>query len=201
MAEDNEITKTRFTLIQRLKNQSDEEAWQHFTTTYERYIEVVLYKVGIPTNEITDLKQDILLKLWKKIPEFEYQPEKGKFRSWLWIMIRNTAYQHLSSKKSSDERTNRYFQAVDSSNPQASPELEDLAQREWKAFLTYQAMETLRGKFADRNIEMFEAFLKGTNKDSLAKKYDIQRNTVTRVINRIKERLIIEIANLRRELE
>ena len=89
-----EMDATRHTLIRRLKDQHDENAWELFTQTYSNYIEVVLVKVGIPRQEVVDLRQDILLKLWEKLPDFDFDQVKGKFRSWLWTMIRNTAYNH-----------------------------------------------------------------------------------------------------------
>ncbi|MFC5049729.1 RNA polymerase sigma factor [Rubritalea spongiae] len=192
---------TRHTLIQRLQDQKDEQAWETFTQTYASYIAVVLAKVGIPKHDINDLKQDVLLKLWQKLPAFDYNSQKGKFRSWLWLMIRNTAFNHLSSQHKQQERVELYFTSDDQSNKEISPELEKLMQEEWKAFITLQAMTALRGKFAEKNIEIFRESLKGTPSDELAERFNIKRNTVNRVVSRIKERLIIEVARLRQDLE
>ncbi|MGJ8672665.1 sigma-70 family RNA polymerase sigma factor [Rubritalea sp.] len=192
---------TRHTLIQRLKDQNDEQAWETFTETYASYIAVVLVKVGIPRHDLNDLKQDVLLKLWQKLPDFEYNATKGKFRSWLWLVIRNTAYNHLSSKLKQEQRVELYFTKDGCTNNELSPELEALMQEEWKAFITLQAMDSLRGKFAEQNIEIFRESLKGTSSEELAERFGVKRNTVNRVVSRIKERLVIEIARLRQDLE
>ena len=192
---------TRHTLIQRLKNQHDENAWQTFTDTYSSYIESVLVKVGMPKNEVVDLRQDILLKLWEKLPEFDFDKTKGKFRTWLWTMIRNTAYNHLSSRHKEEERVQRYFSDAQEDNSELSLALEELMQEEWKAFITARAMGSIKEKFAEQNIQMFREFLKGVDTNTLAEKYEVKRNTVNRVVSRIKERLTIEVAVLRKELE
>lgn len=192
---------TRHTLIQRLKSQEDEQAWETFTETYGSYISAVLAKVGIPQHDVNDLRQDVLLKLWQKLPEFDYDSKKGKFRTWLWLVIRNTAYNHLSSKHKQEKRVDLYFTKSESTVSEISPELEALMLDEWKAFITLQAMESLRGKFAEQNIEIFRESLKGVSSEELAERFKIKRNTVNRVVSRIKERLVIEVARLRQDLE
>ena len=192
------INQTRHTLIQKLKNQYDDSAWETFIETYQNYIIMVLVKTGVTQADINDLKQAVLLKIWKKMPEFEFEPNKGSFRSWLWKVMQNTVYNHFSSRKNEAERIKKYFELKDGS---AKPELIELISNEWKDFLTDKAMQNLKGKFADRNIEIFEVFLKTGDRNAIAEKYDLKLNTATRIINRVKERLIIEIANLRRELE
>ena len=66
---------TRMTLIQRVKNNLDETSWEDFTETYTPYIMAILHRSGIPHNQVEDLCQDILLKIWKSIGNFDYNPE------------------------------------------------------------------------------------------------------------------------------
>ncbi|WP_425609287.1 RNA polymerase sigma factor [Thalassobacterium maritimum] len=76
------MESTRYTLIQRVKDPKNGHAWTSFVEAYEGYIDAVLLRVGIGRDEAKDLGQEILLKLWKQLPSFDYQPNRGKFRSW-----------------------------------------------------------------------------------------------------------------------
>lgn len=191
------MNTTRFTLIHRVKDPSNEEAWKIFSEAYEGYITAVLQKVGIGRDEAGDLRQEILLKLWKQLPDFDYEPDKGKFRTWLYQIIRNTAYTHMKSCHSARQRNERYFQE----NQDGPDQLDQLLRDEWKAFICQKALDNLREAFADQSVEIFEKTLEGGDVSELAASYGLKENTVYRIKNRVKERLIVEVRRLRHELE
>ena len=80
---------TRMTLIAKLRNQHDEKSWEEFIHFYQKYIQVLIVKDGVPSKDVDDLTQKVLLKLWKNLPEFNYQPHKCKFRSWMRVVVGN----------------------------------------------------------------------------------------------------------------
>lgn len=191
------MNTTRFTLIQRVKDPLNEDAWQAFSDTYGVYILAVLQKVGIGRDEAADLRQEILLKLWKRLPDFEYELDKGKFRTWLYKIIKNTAFTHLSARESRQRRDDRYIQE----NEANADGLEELMRDEWKAFICQKALDNLREVFVDQSVEIFEKTLEGCGVSELAESYGLKENTIYRIKNRVKERLIVEVSRLRHELE
>lgn len=188
---------TRYTLIERVKNPDNQNAWQTFTETYAGYIKAVLIKVGVSIHDVNDIRQEIILKLWKKLPTFEYEPKKAKFRSWLYQVIRNTAYTYLSSQGAKERRDDSYFHEAG----EHTTKLTEMMEKEWKSFICEKALNNLRGVFNEQSIEVFEASLKGRSVKDLAKYFKIKENTVYRIKNRVKERLILEINLLRDDLE
>ena len=74
--------KTRLTLIERLRNQYDDSAWDDFSSTYKDYIYVVIIRMGFNPQDCEDLHQQVLLKLWNTLPDFSYDKNK-RFRSWI----------------------------------------------------------------------------------------------------------------------
>ncbi|MGJ8643804.1 MAG: RNA polymerase sigma factor [Luteolibacter sp.] len=191
------MNTTRFTLIQRVKDPLNEDAWQSFSDAYGGYILAVLQKVSIGQDEAADLRQEILLKLWKRLPEFDYEPDKGKFRTWLYQIIKNTAFTHMSARESQQRRDELYVQE----NGADSDVLDQLMRDEWKAFICQKALENLRGIFVDQSVEIFEKTLEGSSVEDLAVSYGLKENTIYRIKNRVKERLIVEVRRLRHELE
>ena len=81
---------TQQTLIQRAQNPDDASAWDDFVKYYETFIKMVLNKSNVPFSDVDDLVQDILLKVWKGLPGYEYRREKARFRTWFGTIIRNT---------------------------------------------------------------------------------------------------------------
>lgn len=160
----------------------------------------MLTRAGATHDEAIDLRQDILLKLWKKLPEFDYQPGKAKFRTWLCQVIHNTAYNYFSSKGSERERVARYF----SENALGDPEphaLQDILDEEWKAYLSNLALYNLEQTASQQSVTIFKRMLSGESSSTLAEELGLKENSIHRIKNRTRDKLIIEIARLRRELE
>lgn len=188
---------TRYTLIQRVKDPNNQHAWSVFTESYSGYITAVLLKVGIVAADVEDIRQDVMLKLWHKLPSFEYVPKQAKFRSWLYRVISNTAYTYLSSQGAKGKREVSYFQ----DGGEQSSKLVEMMDEEWKSFICEKALNNIKGVFSEQSIEIFESSLKGVSVAKLAEKFQLKENTVYRIKNRVKERLILDIKALRNDLE
>jgi RNA polymerase sigma factor (sigma-70 family) len=74
---------TRATLIQRVRDQRDEKSWREFLGHYEPYIYNMLRRMHLNHHDAEDVAQSVNLKVWEKLPEFDYDARKGRFRSWL----------------------------------------------------------------------------------------------------------------------
>ena len=81
---------TRQTLLGRIKDQYDEESWADFVSYYKGYIFAIVKRFGLEHHDCEDLVQSVIVKMWEKLPEFQYDNTRGKFRSWL---ARVTTYQ------------------------------------------------------------------------------------------------------------
>ena len=79
---------TRASLLGRLKNWEDAKSWEEFTQTYSRLIRAVALKAGLTEFEAMDVEQETLLCVAKTIHEFESNPARGTFKSWLLNLTR-----------------------------------------------------------------------------------------------------------------
>ena len=75
--------KTRQTLLAKIVDQRDEKAWEEFVDYYKLYLNNVLIKYGLNPEDSQDVVQMTILKIWELLPTFQYDPAKGKFRSWI----------------------------------------------------------------------------------------------------------------------
>jgi RNA polymerase sigma factor (sigma-70 family) len=93
-----DFSRTRRSLITRLKNWDDKSGWQEFMDKYGRFIFGMARKQGFGIEEAEDVVQDVLVSVAKKMPEFRYQGDKGSFKAWLVMIVKSRIIDHLRKK-------------------------------------------------------------------------------------------------------
>ncbi len=86
---------TRITLLTRLKNPNDTQAWSEFLHLYASVIYGFARKRGLQDADAADLMQDVLRAVAGAIGRLEYDSKKGTFRAWLYRITRNKVYTFL----------------------------------------------------------------------------------------------------------
>ena len=82
-------SKTSPTLMQRLQNGEDPLVWDEFFGRYWRLIFTLAKCRGCSDNTAEEIVQEVMLAVFKKHEVFRYDPQKGRFRSWLATIVRN----------------------------------------------------------------------------------------------------------------
>src|SRR5262249_31077933 len=77
---------TRPSLLLRLRDAADAEAWRTFVTTYAPLVYAACRKHGLQDADAADLTQEVLAQTVRSMRTFEYRPERGRFRDWLWTV-------------------------------------------------------------------------------------------------------------------
>src|SRR2546428_8909376 len=80
--------RTRYSLLNRLKDLGDHASWQDFFDTYWRLIYNVAIKAGLTDTEAQEVMQETVIAVAKKIHEFKTDPAHGSFSAWLMQLIR-----------------------------------------------------------------------------------------------------------------
>lgn len=181
---------TRQTLIQKICNQYDDKAWDDFVGLYKGYIYVVIRKMSIPHDQVADLLQEILLKVWSKLPEFKYEPNKTKFRTWLNRITKNHVLNYLRNENS---RKNKHDEAEHVLPSISENEIEEIMTLEWRNFLANIAMERVKKSFSGQAIEVFERSLRGEKIDSIAAALELEESSAYKLRSRVKDCLKREI--------
>lgn len=84
---------TRPSLILRLRNPSDLEAWEEFVAIYQPVIFALARRRGLQESDSDDVTQEVLSRVANRISDWDPDPQKGSFRAWLSTVTRNTAIQ------------------------------------------------------------------------------------------------------------
>jgi RNA polymerase sigma factor (sigma-70 family) len=91
--------QTRLSLLIRLRDSQDHQAWTEFVEVYAPLIYDFVYKQGLQDADAADLTQEVLRAVARAIKRFEYDSRRGTFRGWLFTMVRNKLRNFLVRRK------------------------------------------------------------------------------------------------------
>lgn len=80
--------RTPGSLILRLRDNRDENAWKTFVQLYTPLIYGLARREGLQEADAADLTQEVLNEVIRSIQNFELDHSKGRFRDWLGVIIR-----------------------------------------------------------------------------------------------------------------
>jgi RNA polymerase sigma-70 factor (ECF subfamily) len=83
-----EIPATRASLLVRLRDPRDRDAWAQFLDLYAPLVYGFARKQGLQDADAADLCQDVLGAVAGAIGRLDYDPAKGAFRNWLFTVVR-----------------------------------------------------------------------------------------------------------------
>ena len=92
---------TRSSLLLRLADPQDHEAWVEFVILYEPVIYRLLRQHGLPDADARDVMQELLLTVSRNIGRWKPAHERGSFRGWLRRVARNLVINWLKSRQRS----------------------------------------------------------------------------------------------------
>ena len=184
---------TRHSLISRFRYECNDTLWGDFVELYRPYINTVISRMGVPRDDLDDVVQTILLTLWKKLPDFNYEPAKCKFRTWLNVITRNIVLAYFRKRDRYHRKINKAtLVQVETSNPEIAHITED----EWKLHISTLAWENVKSCFEGKTIECFLLFSKGESISSICHTLVIKENTAYVFRRRVMDKLCREIRRL-----
>ena len=95
---DETTNATRPSLLLRLRNPRDSEAWGTFVETYTPLVYAYCRRRGLQASDVADVTQEVMGRFSDPFPDFTYQPQRGDFAtgsvrsrepSWLRFLSRN----------------------------------------------------------------------------------------------------------------
>jgi RNA polymerase sigma-70 factor (ECF subfamily) len=146
---------THITLLARLADGRDSAAWREFDERYGDLIRGFALRRGLQLADCEDVAQDVLLGLSKVMPGFQYDPAKGKFRSYL-----KTATLRAVFKRSRQRHGAVALGDIDEATrvADADSETEAVWEQEWRQYHLRQAMRVVRVEFGEVERRAFQFY-------------------------------------------
>jgi RNA polymerase sigma-70 factor (ECF subfamily) len=77
------MSDTSASLLQRLREQPDGDAWRRLVELYTPLLRQWLGRYGLQPSDVDDLTQEVLTVVVRELPGFEHNQRAGAFRRWL----------------------------------------------------------------------------------------------------------------------
>ena len=190
---------TRPSLLLRVRDRDDQDSWGEFVEIYQPLILRFALSRGVNSNDAPDITQDVLRNLARAMHRFEYDPNKGTFRSWLFTVIRreiiraSKKIQRQGGHAGSDDPSDLIDQLPDE---QASLDWE----ADYQKRLTQWAMGKIKGEFSEKSWCAFAAIaIDGDSPKDTAKRMEMTIGSLYVAKSRILKRLIEKIHSVDEE--
>jgi RNA polymerase sigma-70 factor (ECF subfamily) len=191
-----EQAKTRASLLLRVRDRGDLEAWSRFVDVYGPLVHDYGRRHGLQDADAADLTQEVLATVAGAIARFDYDPGCGPFRCWLFTVARTrrldlAARLAKRPQAAGDSATARALDAIPDRGAEAEEEEWARASRrrlfEW-------ASGRVRGEFREQTWQAFwRTAVGGEASKDVARDLGMSTGAVYMAKGRVLERLRREI--------
>lgn len=181
------MTTTRRTLLQRVRDPADREAWEQFFELYAPLLESYARARGLSRADAQEVRDQCLEVLVRRLPTFEYERARGRFQAWLHEIARGKVVD-LARRARLAGVENAPLASVEDADPTPDEGWE----RQWRAeHLRYGLREALRDE-DDETRHAFELLLlEETTVPEVCARTGLNANQVykakARVLRRVRE--------------
>lgn len=183
-------SRTRPTLLERLRDGSDLVAWEEFFGRYWSLIFAFARHRGCSEHTAEEVVQDVMLKVFEQKDLFRYDPTRGRFRSWLGTLVYNKVadVRRMASERIRAVGGDSQDTALEIEAHRTSPDADWTAAFEQSLLLVL--LDVVRREMSPRAYLAFElSTLHGLPGAKVARHTGLSRNAVYRARKRALARL------------
>jgi len=95
----NDSPQTRPSLLVRLRDARDGQAWGDFVRVYAPLVYAYARKHGLQDADAADIVQEVFRNVSRAVGKLEYDARRGSFRGWLFTIVRNALRNFVASRQ------------------------------------------------------------------------------------------------------
>lgn len=180
-----DMSDTRSSLLLRIKDRGDSEAWGEFHKLYSPLLYRYARSRGLSREDAEEVRDQCLEQIARKISSFEYDKSKGGFKNWLFRMARGKVIDLL--RKHREQRADS--QAIQAVADTASAPEEHWAQI-WKMEHLRFCVKQLEGSVSEKNYKAFCMLLfDGSSVTEVCKRLGMKADHVYKAKFRVLQRV------------
>lgn len=176
---------TRVSLLRRLREGDDPEAWRGLESAYRSMLLGVCQARGLQPADADDVVQNVFVGLVRGLRAFEYDPAKGRFRDYLFRCVNNAVleWRRRRGQNASGEV------GTDDGAGSESEALRRIFEREWVLHHYRRAVVRLHETCDPRGVEVLQAAIAGATAREIALSMGMTEAAVFKALARTRERL------------
>lgn len=145
------MSETSATLLERVRDPADREAWERFFGLYAPLLERYARGHGLSAADAEELRDQCLEVVARRMPEFRYEPARGGFQGWLHRIARDKLVDHMRRPLAGDGAT-ATLGAIEDQGP--TPD--EVWERHWRSEHLRWALAQVRQRETERAYRVFE---------------------------------------------
>lgn len=194
MPEDESALHTRPSLLLRIRDPKDAEAWRTFVEIYTPLIYGYCRHHGLQEADAADVTQEVLVKVAGAIGSFEYRPERGRFRDWLGTVTRGELVRFLGKARKGGRGAGG-DRAIVALEQLESPGPDPFWTEQFHAHVFEKALASVQSEFAEKTWRAFDlVWLQGRSAaeaaEALGERIEMIYVAKSRVLKRLREEVV-----------
>jgi RNA polymerase sigma factor (sigma-70 family) len=145
---------TRLSLLNRLGQTTHGRSWTDFAAVYDEIILGWLKRQGVSAEDADDIRQEVMLTVYKEISNFEHSGRRGAFRCWLRRITANRMHQFWEKR----QRRGETGPALDELADQLADDKSRITkgfEAEHNHFVLEYLLNQLADRFSDKHLLAF----------------------------------------------
>ncbi len=189
-----ESPATRASLVFRLRDQEDHDAWGDFVANYGPMLYRFIRSRGLQDSDASDLVQEVMRSVGLAIGRLNYAKEKGGFRAWLFTITRNKLSTFFEKRRRIGPTANDTAQFELLNQAPGRNELDEQWELEYQRQLAADAMEKLKATIEPNTWKAFElTAIDGLTAEEAGQQIGLSKGAVYVARSRVTAKLRSEI--------
>ena len=154
---------TQTNLLQAVRDSQNREAWGSFYRVYAPMLRNFTRRLGLGDSDSDDITQEVLMVAQRSLREQRYDPDKGRFRTWLYGIARRQA---LAAMRARRRRTRVQSVTTEGGidllaqleDPHGEETAQEIWRQEWRYALLNEALRQVQHEVGAKTFEAFTLF-------------------------------------------
>ena len=150
-----EFPDTRKSLLVRMQTLHDEDAWSEFVAIYRPVVYRLARGRGLQDADAEDLAQRVVIAVRRAIGDWDSDPAKGRFRSWLAKIAQNAIINALTRRPPDAAAGGTTIRELLDQQPEPDRRTQENLQCEYRRSLFRRAAQRIRPEFRNGTWDAF----------------------------------------------
>ena len=177
---------TRSSVIRAVADTENEAAWNRLFDLYAGFVYSIARRKGLSDADADDIVQVVFADLARNLPTFQYDREKGRFRSYLTGLVNWRVMDKLKLAKRDADMKKDFWESARA----AAGGEDNFAEREWQSAAMEEALRRMKSEVRPEHYAAFVASaVEGQDTETVTKLYGISSDNLYQIRTRLTAKL------------
>lgn len=176
---------TRTSLLARIKDPADTRAWADFDAVYRPMVFRYARQLGLKPVEAEEVAQLVMVRVARRIGNFQYDPQKGRFRGWLFTLVQHQIHDLRARNTTPVAESDVFHRLAEEETP------ETIFERIWQEEHLRHCLALIRAEVEHSTYQAFHMHvIEQMSVDDVCQELGMTPNQVYKIKWRITRKLI-----------